>query len=82
MHCLQHDKMISLLRPYNVVANVSTKILVTTNCNDRMRRNYATANSKLSRNVVLIDGVRTPFLKSYTDYKDMLAYELQRHAVL
>lgn len=33
-------------------------------------------------NVVLIDGARTPFVISGTDFKDQFAYELQRHALL
>lgn len=34
------------------------------------------------RNIVLIDGVRTPFLQSMTGYNDLRAYELQRLALL
>ncbi|CAF0757246.1 unnamed protein product [Didymodactylos carnosus] len=34
------------------------------------------------RDVVLIDGVRTPFLQSFTSYKNLMAYELARHALL
>ncbi|XP_013394244.1 trifunctional enzyme subunit beta, mitochondrial-like [Lingula anatina] len=33
------------------------------------------------RNVVLVDGVRTPFLKSGTDYKNMMPHDLQRKAI-
>ena len=36
----------------------------------------------LGRDVVFIDGVRTPFLQSFTAYKDMMGYELARHALL
>lgn len=35
-----------------------------------------------NKNIVLVDGVRTPFLPSYTDFKDMMAYELSRQALL
>jgi len=35
-----------------------------------------------SKNIVLIDGVRTPFLPSFTEYKDMMAYQLARDALL
>lgn len=38
-------------------------------------------NSK-GPNVVFIDGARTPFLVSGTDFKDFKPYELQKHAVL
>ena len=34
------------------------------------------------RKVVLVDGARTPFLKSFTDYGDMQGFELFRHAML
>jgi len=34
------------------------------------------------KNIVLVDGVRTPFLPSYTDFKDVMAYELGRNALL
>lgn len=31
--------------------------------------------------VVLVDGIRTPFLKSGTDYNDLMAYDLGRYAI-
>ncbi|CAF0746832.1 unnamed protein product [Didymodactylos carnosus] len=34
------------------------------------------------RDVVLIDGVRTPFLQSFTSYKNLMGYELASHALL
>lgn len=34
------------------------------------------------KNVVLVDGVRTPFLVSFTDYSKMMPHELARHALL
>lgn len=36
----------------------------------------------LGRDVVFIDGVRTPFLQSFTSYKDLMGYHLARHALL
>ncbi|CAF1055751.1 unnamed protein product [Adineta ricciae] len=36
----------------------------------------------LGRDVVFIDGVRTPFLTSFTSYKDLMGYHLARHALL
>ncbi|MEN8119852.1 MAG: thiolase family protein [Bacteroidota bacterium] len=38
-------------------------------------------NSQKIRNVVIIDGSRTPFLRSGTDYQDMMAYELGAAAI-
>jgi len=37
---------------------------------------------RTGKDIVLIDGARTPFAMSGTVYKDLMAYELQRHAVL
>lgn len=34
------------------------------------------------KNVVLVEGVRTPFLVSGTNYNDLMAHDLQRHALL
>ena len=34
-----------------------------------------------SFNAVLVDGIRTPFLKSGTDYNDLMAYDLGRYAI-
>ena len=33
------------------------------------------------KNVVLVEGVRTPFLMSGTDYKDLMPHDLQRAAL-
>lgn len=40
------------------------------------------AKSQHSKNIVLIDGVRTPFLPSFSAYKDLMAYELARNSLL
>lgn len=37
---------------------------------------------RTGKDIVLIDGARTPFAMSGTVYKDLMAYELERHAVL
>lgn len=34
------------------------------------------------KNIVLVDGVRTPFLMSGTDYAKVLPYELARHSLV
>ncbi len=44
------------------------------------KRDKASTNGDLGK-VVVVDGVRTPFLKAYTDFKDMSAIELAKVAV-
>ncbi|CAH0403197.1 unnamed protein product [Chilo suppressalis] len=41
-----------------------------------------TLQDRTGKNVVLVDGVRTPFLVSFTDYSRMMPHELARHALL
>lgn len=43
---------------------------------------YKFDNAKYGKNIVLVEGVRTPFAQSGTDYNDLDTYELQRHALL
>lgn len=40
------------------------------------------AASKKNKNLVLVDGVRTPFQMSSTNYKDLMPHDLQREAFL
>lgn len=40
------------------------------------------AKHQFDKNIVLIDGVRTPFLPSFSAYKDLMAYDLARSALL
>ncbi|KAG9432289.1 trifunctional enzyme subunit beta, mitochondrial [Apis mellifera carnica] len=42
---------------------------------------YAT-KSNVTKNIVFIDGVRTPFLHSGTSYKNLMAYDLARHSLV
>ncbi|XP_026332638.1 trifunctional enzyme subunit beta, mitochondrial [Hyposmocoma kahamanoa] len=41
-----------------------------------------TLPDRTGKNVVLVDGVRTPFLVSFTDYAKMMPHELARHSLL
>ncbi|KYQ50195.1 Trifunctional enzyme subunit beta, mitochondrial [Trachymyrmex zeteki] len=43
---------------------------------------YSTKSDNASKNIVFIDGVRTPFLQSGTDYKKLLAYDVARHSLV
>ncbi|XP_063994598.1 trifunctional enzyme subunit beta, mitochondrial [Diachasmimorpha longicaudata] len=46
-------------------------------------RNYATkGDSPAGKNIVYVDGVRTPFLMSGTDYGKLMPHELAAHALL
>ena len=40
------------------------------------------AKKSSGKDIVLIEGVRTPFLTAYSDYADLRAVDLQRHAIL
>jgi len=42
----------------------------------------AKANNAGSKNIVLVDGVRTPFLMSSTAYKSLMPHDLQRYALI
>ena len=41
-----------------------------------------TTSAPCSKNMVLVDGVRTPFLKQSTDYKSLMPHDLQRMAMV
>lgn len=45
-------------------------------------RSYAAKSSNVAKNIVFIDGVRTPFLQSGTNYKNLMAYDLARHSLV
>ncbi|KAK2582752.1 hypothetical protein KPH14_005019 [Odynerus spinipes] len=51
-------------------------------CGILINRNYATKHDQTSKNIVFVDGVRTPFLQSGTQYKNLMAYDLARHSLL
>ncbi|XP_012062759.1 PREDICTED: trifunctional enzyme subunit beta, mitochondrial [Atta cephalotes] len=43
---------------------------------------YSTKSDNASKNIVYVDGVRTPFLHSGTDYKKLIAYDLATHSLV
>lgn len=66
-----------------VRANLITRISVfrklhTTALNNSV---FSKEETGKSENVVLIDAVRTPFLLSNGTYRDLMAVDLQRHAL-
>jgi len=44
-------------------------------------RSFSTSRQVDQKNMVLVDGVRTPFLMSGTDYKNLMPHDLQRYAL-
>ncbi|XP_076628748.1 mitochondrial trifunctional protein beta subunit [Colletes latitarsis] len=47
-----------------------------------VNKSYATKTNNVVKNIVFIDGVRTPFLQSGTSYKDLIAYDLAKHSLV
>lgn len=43
---------------------------------------YKFDNARFGKNIVLVEGVRTPFTLSSTDYNDLMGYELQTRAIV
>ena len=46
-----------------------------------LARNLSTSSPTESKRLVLVDGVRTPFLTSGSDYKNLMPHDLQRYAL-
>lgn len=42
---------------------------------------YKFDNERYGKNIVLVEGVRTPFAQSMTDYEHLMSYELMSHAL-
>lgn len=42
---------------------------------------YKFDNSRYGKNIVLVEGVRTPFAQSMTDYEHLMSYELMSYAL-
>lgn len=47
-----------------------------------INKTYSTKSNNASKTIVFVDGVRTPFLQSGTQYKNLLAYDLARHSLV
>lgn len=41
-----------------------------------------TLQDKTGKNIVLVDGVRTPFLQSFTDYSKLMPHDLARESLV
>lgn len=60
--------LITRVKPMSVPASLAARSLSTSRPVDQ-------------KNMVLVDGVRTPFLQSGTDYKNLMPHDLQRYAL-
>ncbi|XP_054003359.1 trifunctional enzyme subunit beta, mitochondrial [Hylaeus anthracinus] len=47
-----------------------------------VNKSYATKSNNAAKNIVFIDGVRTPFVQSGTVYKNLMAYDLAKHSLM
>ena len=48
-----------------------------------LRKGYASKVTQAGgKNIVFVDGVRTPFLQSNTDYNNLMAVDLARHSLV
>ncbi|XP_054712091.1 trifunctional enzyme subunit beta, mitochondrial-like [Uloborus diversus] len=61
--------------------NNSSKTCIRSLCSSNVSHREAKPAGGI-KNVVLVEGVRTPFLVSGTDYNSIMAHDLQRHAYL
>lgn len=76
-------------RRANLVGNLVTRLSSTAAASQTKPNKATTAGSgtykwdtsKHGKNIVLVEGVRTPFTMSSTDYNDLQPYELQRMAI-
>lgn len=68
-----------------MLSKLSRSHAVTKQLSNNVRLFSVSAQQKQSdgkKNIVLVEGVRTPFLKAFTSYKNMMPHELQRDALL
>lgn len=75
---LSHHYFFFVFLSYLLLANTAFQCLSTSSgaCQKK------TLADKTGKNVVLVDGVRTPFLQSFTDYSKLMPHDLARHALL
>jgi len=74
---LSRFSLSSLSSQYGLLASRSLHISASNNA--AAKKTIASAPAK---NIVLVDGVRTPFLMSSTDYKSLMPHDLQRLALM
>lgn len=62
--------------------NYGLRTICSSNVSQKEVKPLGSKTPKSLKNVVLVEGVRTPFLVSGTDYFNIMAHDLQRHAFL
>lgn len=75
--------MISLVKNAALLQQGFNKYGAATQCWGILEnKKYTTKSNNTDKNIVFVDGVRTPFLQSGTQYKNLMAYDLARHSLL
>ncbi|CAH1405875.1 unnamed protein product [Nezara viridula] len=69
----------SVFKPFRFVSYNHTRPIVSSATNMRSMKSVL---DKTGKNVVLVDGVRTPFLQSGSEYAKMMPHEIARHSLI
>lgn len=69
---------------YKVIANSFLLFFAAAQCLSTSSATYSkkTLPDKTGKNIVLVDGVRTPFLQSFTDYSKLMPHDLARQSLM
>lgn len=67
---------------HKIIRNTSLATKLVKNNVQSLSTTVSSAKKRSGKDIVIIDGARTPYAMSGTVYKDLMAYELQKHAVL
>nr|XP_002119873.1 trifunctional enzyme subunit beta, mitochondrial [Ciona intestinalis] len=74
-------KAVSKFTPTSAHVSASLRSLSCSTNKHATKKSKATLGKSGVRNVVLVEGVRTPFLMSGTQYKELMPHDLQREAI-
>lgn len=67
---------------YKIIKNTSLATKLVQNNVQSLSTTVSSVKKRTGKDIVIIEGARTPFVTSGSLYKDMMGYELQKHAVL
>ena len=65
-----------------IIRNSSLASRLVKNNVQSLSTTVSSVKKRNGKDIVIVEGARTPFAQSGTVYKDLMAYELQKHAVL